>query len=200
MSQNSFQLALDESDDSGASAWTLWGRGNVSGFKGQSANELALDGEVFSGYLGLDYRWGTDTLLGVAVSYSTGDIDYEETETGAGELETTLRSVYPYAYWSPRPGLDLWGVLGYGSGATALTDTAVSNLETDVEMWMAALGGRSELFTLGQVDMAVKADAYSACGRNRTRWRRWSPRVWVQVGYGWPWRAARAWHCLSIPG
>ena len=161
LSQNSFQLALGESDDSGASAWTLWGRGNVSGFEGQSANELALDGEVVSGYLGLDYRWGTDTLLGVAVSHSTGDIDYEETETGAGELETTMRSVYPYAYWSPRPGLGLWGVLGYGSGETALTDTAVSNLETDVEMWMAALGGRSELFTLGQVDMAVKADAFS---------------------------------------
>ena len=161
LSQNSFQLALGESDDSGASAWTLWGRGNVSGFKGQSANELALDGEVVSGYLGLDYRWGTDTLLGVAVSHSTGDIDYEETETGAGELETTMRSVYPYAYWSPRPGLGLWGVLGYGSGETALTDTAVSNLETDVEMWMAALGGRSELFTLGRVDLAVKADAFS---------------------------------------
>ena len=161
LSQNSFQLALGESDDSGASAWTLWGRGNVSGFEGQSANELTLDGEVVSGYLGLDYRWGTDTLLGVAVSHSTGDIDYEETETGAGELETTMRSVYPYAYWSPRPGLGLWGVLGYGFGETALTDTAVSNLETDVEMWMAALGGRSELFTLGQVDMAVKADAFS---------------------------------------
>ncbi len=161
LSQNSFQLALGESDDSGASAWTLWGRGNVSGFEGQSANELALDGEVVSGYLGLDYRWGTDTLLGVAVSHSQGDIDYEETETGAGELETTMRSVYPYAYWSPRPGLGLWGVLGYGSGETALTDTAVSNLETDVEMWMAALGGRSELFTLGRVDMAVKADAFS---------------------------------------
>ena len=161
LSQNSFQLALGEPDDSGASAWTLWGRGNVSGFEGQSANDLALDGEVVSGYLGLDYRWGTDTLLGVAVSHSTGDIDYEETETGAGELETTMRSVYPYAYWSPRPGLGLWGVLGYGSGETALTDTAVSNLETDVEMWMAALGGRSELFTLGQVDLAVKADAFS---------------------------------------
>ena len=161
LSQNSFQLALGESDDSGAPAWTLWGRGNVSGFEGQSANQLTLDGEVVSGYLGLDYRWGTDTLLGVAVSHSQGDIDYEETETGAGELETTMRSVYPYAYWSPRPGLGLWGVLGYGSGETAITDAAVSNLETDVEMWMAALGGRSELFTLGQVDMAVKADAFS---------------------------------------
>ena len=161
LSQNSFQLALGESDDSGAPAWTLWGRGNVSGFEGQSANQLTLDGEVVSGYLGLDYRWGTDTLLGVAVSHSTGDIDYEETETGAGELETTMRSVYPYAYWSPRPGLGLWGVLGYGFGETALTDTAVSNLETDVKMWMAALGGRSELFTLGQVDLAVKADAFS---------------------------------------
>ena len=161
LSQNSFQLALGESDDSGTPVWTLWGRGSVSGFEGQSANDLALDGEVVSGYLGLDYRWGTDTLLGVAVSHSQGDIDYEETETGAGELETTMRSVYPYAYWSPRPGLGLWGVLGYGFGETAITDAAVSNLETDVEMWMAALGGRSELFTLGQVDMAVKADVFS---------------------------------------
>ena len=56
LSQNSFQLALGESDDSGASAWTLWGRGNVSGFKGQSANELALDGEVFRA----TWAWITD--------------------------------------------------------------------------------------------------------------------------------------------
>ena len=135
LSQNSFQLALGEQDDGGAPAWTLWGRGNISGFEGQPTHGLDLDGELVSGFLGLDYRWGADTLLGVAVSHSQGDIDYGEEEFGAGELETTLRSVYPYAYWSPRPGLGLWGVLGYGFGETALTDVTADNLETDVEMW-----------------------------------------------------------------
>ena len=131
----------------------------------------------------------------------TGDIDYEETETGAGELETTMRSVYPYAYWSPRPGLGLWGVLGYGFGETALTDTAVSNLETDVEMWMAALGGRSELFRLGRVDLAVKADAYSVCGWNRTRWEALeSTRVDSgRLRLALEGRTSLA-YCLSIPG
>ena len=165
-SQNSFQMALGESEDGSAPAWTLWGRGSISGFEGQPRDGLDLDGELVSGFLGLDYRWGTDTLLGVAVSHSQGDIDYGEidygeADNGPGELETTLRSVYPYAYWSPRPGLGLWGVLGYGFGETALTDVTANNLETDVEMWMAALGGRSDLLTLGRVDLALKADAFT---------------------------------------
>ena len=163
LSQHSFQLALGERDENGGPAWTLWSRANVSGFEGRPTSGLDLDGEVVSGYLGLDYRWGADALLGVAVSHSQGDIetDYLDTDAGEGELETTLRSVYPYAYWSPRPGLGLWGILGYGFGETALTDLAIDNQETDIEMWMAAVGGRGELLTLGQVDLALKADAFT---------------------------------------
>ncbi|MCY4153705.1 MAG: TonB-dependent receptor [Gammaproteobacteria bacterium] len=160
LSNNSFQLALGAADEDEAPAWTLWGWGNMGGFKGESRHGLALDGELAAGFLGLDYRWGTDALLGVAVSHSQGDMDYGDSDAGVGELEATLRSIYPYAYWSPRPGLGLWGILGYGFGETALQDAAVNTLETDVVVMMAAMGGRNELFRLGGVDLAAKVDAF----------------------------------------
>ncbi len=161
LSQSAFQLALGEQDDQGSvAAWTLWGRGSMSGFDSRPTNNLSLDGEVISGYLGLDYRWNTDMLLGVAISQSMGELDYTSDASGSGELETTLRNIYPYAHWSPRPGLGLWGVLGYGFGEVSLSDNTIENLDTGLEMWLAALGGRNELTSLDQIMLAVKADVF----------------------------------------
>ena len=164
LSQSDFQVAMGESDDDGISAWTLWGRSSVGGFEGgRSEHDLLLDGEVISGYLGLDYQWSANTLLGIAVSHSVGEMDYETDITDEGELETELTSVYQYAHWSPRADLGLWGVLGYGfgKGGLELSDSEVTDLETDLEMWLSAVGLRNELLTLGSIDLALKADAFS---------------------------------------
>ena len=130
---------------------------------GRSEHDLLLDGEVISGYLGLDYRWSANTLLGIAVSHSVGEMDYETDITDEGELETELTSVYQYAHWSPRADLGLWGVLGYGfgKGGLELSDSEVTDLETDLEMWLSAVGLRNELLSLGSFDLALKADAFS---------------------------------------
>lgn len=146
-------------DATNGSAWTLWGRGNVSGFSGKPKDDFEMDGDVFSGYIGLDYRARANVLLGVAVSHAAGKVDYETAVAERGRVDTALTSVMPYAHWTVRPGLGVWGLLGAGWGDAELTDPD-GEVKTDIHMLMAAGGARQEVATLYGVDLAVKTDAF----------------------------------------
>lgn len=159
LSQSSFNLPLGQKDAKDTAAWTLWGRGNVSGFSGKPKDDFEMDGDVLSGYLGLDYRVRTNVLLGLAVSHAAGKIDYETDAGDRGRVDTGLTSVMPYAHWTVRPGLGVWGLLGAGWGDAELTD-ADGEVKTDIHMLMAAGGARQEVARLSGVDLAVKTDAF----------------------------------------
>ena len=106
-----------------------------------------MDGNVFIGSLGVDYRLQPTVLLGLAVAHSQGDVDI------------TLTSVLPYAYRNPRPGLGVWGVFGAGWGDLKLRDEA-GRVQTDLEMLLGAVGVRQEVLTWRQIDVALKADGF----------------------------------------
>ena len=74
-------------------------------------------------------------------------------------MDITLTSILPYAHWSLRPGLGVWGLFGAGWGDLQLRDEA-GKVKTDLEMLMAAVGARQEVLTWRQIDVAVKADAF----------------------------------------
>ena len=162
LSRSRFDLPLGTQEaESWMSGWTLWGRGTASGFNGEPKDDFSMAGDVFSGYLGLDYRLQQNVLLGLAVAHSRGDVGYETTDVTEGEVDMTLTSVLPYAHWSPRPGLGVWGLFGAGWGGVELTDEAGKG-KTDLEMLMVAVGARQELLTWRQIDLALKADAFLA--------------------------------------
>ena len=142
-----------------AAAGTLWGRGTASGFDGRPKDDLLMDSNVFTGYLGLDHRLQPNVLLGLAVAHSQGDVDYEARDVTKGDVDITLTSVLPYAHWSPRPGLGVWDRFGAGWGDLKLRDKA-GKVKTDLEMLMAAVDARQELLTWRQINVAVKADAF----------------------------------------
>ena len=52
-------------------------------------------------------------------------------------MDLTLTSVLPYAHWSPRPGLGMWGLFGAGWGDLKLRDEA-GEVKTDLEMLLGA--------------------------------------------------------------
>ena len=162
MSHSSFQYAPDQKGSQQGSKWMLWGQGVRSDFNGQPQAALGLDGRVGAAYLGADRRWGSKVVTGVAASHSVGALDYANGGDGENELEVGARltSAHPYVKWSPRPGLDLWGLMGYGRGAAEL-EVAGESVEMGIDIRMAALGGRSELTRLGAVDLALKADAFA---------------------------------------
>ena len=154
--QSSFQLALDESHGSAGNAWSVWGRAGTDGFKGKPGGRL-LDGTVLSGYLGIDYRFDTGALAGVAISHSRGTGRFDGPEVGTGEAEAALTSVPPYARWSPRRGIEVWGLVGLGKGDFAMRD-AFGRLGTDISLQMAALGMRGALPSVSVLDLALEVD------------------------------------------
>ena len=160
MTGSSFQFAPDKDGPRGSN-WMLWGQGVRSDFYGQPQADLSLDGRVGAAYLGADRRWGSKALVGMAASHSVGALDYANGGDGENEMEVGARltSAHPYVEWSPRPGLDLWGLMGFGRGAAEL-EVAGDSVEMGIDIRMAALGGRSDLTQLGAVDLGLKADAF----------------------------------------
>lgn len=160
LTRSRFDVPLGDRDETpGASGWTLWGRGTASGFNGKPKDDSSMDGDVYSGYLGLDYRVRPDVLLGLAAAHSRGDVDYAAAGVTEGNLDVELTSVLPYAHWTPAPGLGVWGLLGAGWGSAELRDEA-GTVKSDLEMLMAAGGVRQELLKWRRIGLALKADTF----------------------------------------
>ena len=159
LSRSRFDLSPGRQDDTGAADWSLWGRGTAGRFEGKPETGFGMDGEVFGGFVGLDYRLDRDILLGVAVAHTRGDADYEIDAVTAGVVDLELTSVLPYAHWKPGPDLGVWALLGTGQGEVELKDEA-GRVETDLEMLTVAFGLRQEVVTWQGIDVAFKADTF----------------------------------------
>ena len=157
LSQSRFGLRLGQETAEKTSPWSLWGHGNTSGFSSRTEDNLSLDGRVFSGYLGIDYRLNSPLTLGLALSHSTGEIDYTGSDTGVMDLN--LLSIIPYMHYSAGTGLDIWGMGGTGRGGVEITDQ-YSEAQTDIAMIMAAVGMRNALAKAGNIDLSLKSDAF----------------------------------------
>ena len=77
-------------------------------------------------------------------------------------MESTLTGVYPYGRYDVSERLSLWGVVGYGTGTLTLTPEGQAPIETDMDLSMAAVGGRSVVVKPpadGGLELAATADA-----------------------------------------
>ena len=84
-------------------SWTLWYDGELNRFAGQLAGG-AQQGEVFSAYLGLDYHGFDNMTAGVALTHSTGEMDFDAGDLGYRNVDAKVTSLMPYLRWSPRAG------------------------------------------------------------------------------------------------
>ncbi len=145
LTQTTFSLTAAPED--GGPSMALWGRGASSSFSGQDG-ALSIDGEVTSATLGADWRQGR-WLLGAMVKHSIGEGSYSG--DGAGEVESTLTGVYPYAALDVSARLRAWAAAGLGEGSLTLTpknpETGEADpaIETDMSLGMAALGAKGNL-------------------------------------------------------
>ncbi len=75
---SAFSLALGAPEGSGAPSsplWSVWGRGDYGRFAGRPAPGTRYEGELRTGWLGIDARAGP-WVAGLAVSRGTGEADY----------------------------------------------------------------------------------------------------------------------------
>ena len=161
LARSAFELPLTRTGDAGVPAWTLWGRGSAAGFSGQPEAGFTMDGTLYSGYVGVDYRPQATMLLGLALAHSTGEVNYERTGATKAGADVELTSVLPYAHWQPRPGLGVWGLAGVGWGEMDLKLVGDPQMyTTGLTSWLGAVGGRQALTTWQGIDLAAKTDAF----------------------------------------
>ena len=162
---SAFSLHLGSSGADGASnpaaaLWSVWGRGDLGTFAGRGEAGLAYDGELRTGWLGVDARAGS-WVAGLALSRGEGEADYSFAEgalTGRGRLETTLTAVYPYGRWTLADGLELRGVVGAGTGEARHALDGEEADTGDLSMRMASMGVRQALPDLAGMALALRAD------------------------------------------
>ena len=159
---SSFEMPFGGGSNGAPSRWTLWGvGGDMSAFSGRPEDRFSMDGEVFAGHLGLDYRVNDTLLAGTIVSHSSGEVDYRFSGPAGddGGVRMDLTSAHPYVHWEPMSGLSVWGSVGFGRGSATLADDK-GEAETGIAMRMFAAGSRRELMSVGRIDLAVKADEF----------------------------------------
>ena len=154
----SLHAGSDGSSVSDRALWSVWGRGDLGTFEGRGAAGVSYDGELRTGWLGVDARSGP-WVAGLAVSRGTGEADYGIAGDGlSGRLETELTSVHPYGRWKLGDGLELRGVLGGGTGDARHEPDGGDAQTGDLSMRMASVGVRHALSGSGGVSLALRAD------------------------------------------
>ena len=155
-----FSLALGAAGP-GTPLWSVWGRGDLGTFAGRGGPGMRYDGELRTGWLGLDARAGS-WVAGLALSHGEGEAEYGVDAGGVpgrGRLETTLTALYPYARWTAADGLELRGAVGAGSGEARHRPEGGAIESGELSMRMASLGVRRELPALAGIALALRSHA-----------------------------------------
>ena len=152
----------------GGRAWTAWTRVAASGFESE-ADGVRLDGDVTSGFLGLDVSTGR-WLAGAALSHGAGEGTFAfapapDSTPAEGTVESTLTSVYPYVRARLNERVSMWGIVGYGQGTLALSEESEAGTNrymTRIGMRMGALGARGTVLSAaetGGLEFGLRSDA-----------------------------------------
>ena len=147
----------------GASSVALWGSGEYRDLSGKSGT-LDWDGELVGVHLGVDARPREDLLAGVAVSWLSSDLDYEDATGvagggfGGGIHSVELTSVHPYLGWRAGEGLDVWATAGYGEGELEVTPAGRDRRTSDLDMRTVGAGGSGVLLERGVSTVRLKGE------------------------------------------
>ena len=163
-----FELALG-GDEDGGGGWmgrrlSVWGQGDIQTFHGAPTvyrYDARYDGDMRTGYVGVDARLTERWLAGVAVSRSGGRSDWQ-VGASRGHLKTKLTALHPYAQWSDGT-TSVWTMAGGGWGdgeaenvreATGLLGTSTLGLRLGLVELRRELGA-----TGGGTEFGLRADA-----------------------------------------
>ena len=127
----------------GRRGWRLWGQGDLQTFAGDPASDRGYEGDLRTGWAGLDRALGERWLAGVAVARSRGKGDWRA-GTAGGRIETSLTAVHPYLSWSDG-GTSVWTMAGMGWGSAENTRTAGRLGESDLDLGLGFVEVRRRL-------------------------------------------------------
>ena len=167
-----FALALTGAGGGGAGSVGVWGAGDYRPLSGGGSG-VDWDGHLFGAHVGMDARFGTGGLAGLALSVSEGRLDYTDTsalalgEAVEGKYESEMASAHPYLGWAWGRGTHAWASLGYGQGTIDIDDGEAGRQESGSTLRSAVAGGSVRMFSgegpggLGAMTVDLKGEAWT---------------------------------------
>ena len=153
-----FELAWGGQEaEGGRERWALWGEGDVQAFSGATAGAREYDGDVRTGYVGLDTELSEHWLVGTAVSRSRGDADWTA-GAGGGRLTSTLTAVHPYVRWSGG-STSVWATAGGGWGELENEPERGERSESGLGLRLGLIELRQRVGSASGAEFALRADA-----------------------------------------
>ena len=143
----------------GRRRWTLWGQGDRQAFRETPAAGGGYEGDLRTGYLGVDAQVRRRWLLGVAMARSAGTGMWRR-GAAAGRLTTTLTRVHPYVRWT-NGDTAIWATAGGGRGTAAHVRTVTGIQETSpLSLALGLLEGRRRVATVAHgLRIGVRGEA-----------------------------------------
>ena len=143
----------------GRGRWTFWVQGDRQWFRGSPAQSAGYDGDLRTGYLGVDVQPSERFLAGVAVSRSGGGGSWE-VGSSSGLLATELTVLHPYARWGDRDTA-VWALAGLGWGtARNSRDSSGGIGQSPLGLGLGLVEGRQRLMaTAGGLDVHLRGEA-----------------------------------------
>ena len=149
--------------EGGASGFATWGCGNFRNLNGGGDGGTPdWDGDVSTMQIGIDARFGSDMLAGVALSRSQGSFDFG----GAGGLgqpdgsyDLRLNGVHPYWGMALSRDTRVWASLGHARGSLEITDDLTrTTMKSDAELSSATMGVNGRLLATDQTTLTLKGE------------------------------------------
>ena len=138
----------------GAGSFAIWGAGDSTSFEG-----AGYDGSVTGLHLGADLTTAECWLIGVAVSSSSGEVDFTY-GTADRTLETSVTAFTPYVRYEPDEMSAIWAAGSFGSGDADVTG-GVAAASSNLDSQLFLVGGRREFSNTGNFNLAIRGEAAS---------------------------------------
>ena len=152
-----FELVWGGQEGASGRRWALWGQGDAQTFAGAASGGTEYDGDMRTGYVGIDTELTDRWLVGAAVSRSRGGGDWRA-GAGSGRLESTLTTAQPYARWS-NGTTSIWTLAGGGRGELENVAGAAALSVSGLDLRLGLIELRRRVGTAGGVEVALRADA-----------------------------------------
>ncbi len=138
---------------------SMWGSGEYRNLSGEN-DGLEFDGNLHGAQIGVDSILRENLLAGLALSWSEGEFDYQDTGEGGGgqgDYEIDIQAIHPYLGW--RSGaLSWWATAGYGSGEVEITPEGSAATSSDVNLRTIGTGGSGLLWSSGTASVRLKGE------------------------------------------
>ena len=139
--------------------WRVWGQGDRQSFRGAPSETSAYEGDLLTGYVGMDVRLRERFLAGVAVGRSGGGGDWQ-VGASSGELGAELTVLHPYLRWGDQERA-VWAVAGIGRGTAENVRALTGSRGTSpLHLALGLLEGRQRVATTGAgLEVYVRGEA-----------------------------------------